>query len=110
MTNTPGYARFLNGTGHSLDNEHPTYIASRIAQYLNSRNGAMSTEVSTRRGGPDYMSFAAPSFEVCRSACSVQAPCRAFTFTRRGAQGTCSLKSAAGSTASDSNATSGLKQ
>jgi pimeloyl-ACP methyl ester carboxylesterase len=34
MTNTPGYARFLNTTGHSLHNEHPEYLASQIAEFL----------------------------------------------------------------------------
>ncbi len=34
MVNTPGYARFLNQTGHSLDNEHPSYIAREIAEFL----------------------------------------------------------------------------
>jgi hypothetical protein len=34
MVNTPGYARFLNQTGHSLDNEHPSYIAREIAAFL----------------------------------------------------------------------------
>jgi pimeloyl-ACP methyl ester carboxylesterase len=34
MTNTPGYARFLKQTGHSLDNEHPNYIAKQIAEFL----------------------------------------------------------------------------
>jgi len=110
MTNTPGFARFLNATGHSLDNEHPTYVASKITEYLNSRDGAMSTEVNTRRSGPDYLSFAAASFEVCRSACSQQEPCREYSFTRQGGRGTCSLKSAAGSPTSDSNSTAGLKQ
>jgi len=34
MVNTPGYARFLNRTGHSLDNEHPDFIAREIAEFL----------------------------------------------------------------------------
>ena len=34
MTNTPGYARFLKQTGHSLDNEHPNYVAKQIAEFL----------------------------------------------------------------------------
>jgi pimeloyl-ACP methyl ester carboxylesterase len=34
MTNTPGYARFLNATGHSLDNEQPEYVARQIAEFL----------------------------------------------------------------------------
>lgn len=34
MVNTPGYARFLKQTGHSLDNEHPDYIAREIANFL----------------------------------------------------------------------------
>jgi len=34
MTNTPGYARFLNSTGHSLDNEHPNYVAKEISEFL----------------------------------------------------------------------------
>jgi pimeloyl-ACP methyl ester carboxylesterase len=34
MTSTPGYARSLKGTGHSLDNEHPDYVAHEIAEFL----------------------------------------------------------------------------
>ncbi|HYL10174.1 MAG TPA: alpha/beta hydrolase [Candidatus Acidoferrales bacterium] len=34
MVNTPGYARFLKQTGHSLDNEHPNWIARQIADFL----------------------------------------------------------------------------
>lgn len=113
MTNTFGFARFLNGTGHSLDNEHPEYIATEIAQYLNSRDGVMSTELNTNRNGGDYMSFAAPSFEVCRSACSEQEQCRAYTFVKAavpGGPGTCWLKGSVTAAHPDSICTSGLKQ
>jgi pimeloyl-ACP methyl ester carboxylesterase len=34
MVNTPGYARFLKQTGHSLDTEHPEWIAREIADFL----------------------------------------------------------------------------
>jgi pimeloyl-ACP methyl ester carboxylesterase len=34
MVNTPGYARFLRRTGHSLDNEHPGWVAQEIATFL----------------------------------------------------------------------------
>ncbi len=34
MVNTPGYARFLKQTGHSLDNEHPDWVARQIADFL----------------------------------------------------------------------------
>jgi pimeloyl-ACP methyl ester carboxylesterase len=34
MVNTPGYARFLTQTGHSLDNEHPYYVAQQIVSFL----------------------------------------------------------------------------
>lgn len=34
MVNTPGYARFLRNTGHSLDNEHPVWVAQEIATFL----------------------------------------------------------------------------
>lgn len=34
MTSTPGHARFLRATGHSLDNEHPDYVAQQIAEFL----------------------------------------------------------------------------
>ena len=34
MVNTPGYARFLKQTGHSLDNEHPTWVAQQIVDFL----------------------------------------------------------------------------
>jgi hypothetical protein len=113
MTNTPGFARFLNATGHSLDNEHPEYIATEIAQYLNSRDGVMSTELTTNRAGADYMSFAVPSYEVCRSACSEQAQCRAYTFVKPaapGGPGTCWLKGAVTAASPNSDCTSGLKQ
>jgi hypothetical protein len=113
MTNTPGFARFLQNTGHSLDNEHPTYIATEIAQYLNSRDGAMSTEPGVNRAGGDYLSFAAPSLDVCRSACAQQAPCRAYTFVRPaapGGPGTCWLKGSAPGTRPDATCTSGVKQ
>ena len=113
MTNTFGFARFLNGTGHSLDNEHPEYIATEIAQYLNSRDGAMSTELSTNRDGGDYMSFPASSYDVCRSACSEQEQCRAYTFvnvTVPGGSGTCWLKGSVTAAHPDSTCTSGLKQ
>jgi hypothetical protein len=35
MVNTPGYARFLKQTGHSVDNEHPEWIARQIVNFLN---------------------------------------------------------------------------
>jgi pimeloyl-ACP methyl ester carboxylesterase len=35
MVNTPGYARFLKQTGHSVDNEHPIWIAQQIVNFLN---------------------------------------------------------------------------
>jgi hypothetical protein len=113
MTNTPGFARFLNATGHSLDNEHPAYIATEIAEYLNSRDGAMSTELDTDRRGGDYMSFEAPSYEVCRKVCSEQDPCRAYTFVKAsapGAPGTCRLKGSVNAATRDPSSTSGLKQ
>jgi pimeloyl-ACP methyl ester carboxylesterase len=34
MTNTPGRAQFLTNTGHSLDNEHPEYVAREIANFV----------------------------------------------------------------------------
>ncbi|HLB86168.1 MAG TPA: alpha/beta hydrolase [Terriglobales bacterium] len=34
MVATPGYARFLKQTGHSLDTEHPDWIARQIADFL----------------------------------------------------------------------------
>jgi hypothetical protein len=34
MVKTPCYARFLKLTGHSLDNEHPDWIARQIADFL----------------------------------------------------------------------------
>jgi pimeloyl-ACP methyl ester carboxylesterase len=34
MVNTPGYARFLKETGHSLDNEHPDWIAQQIIDFV----------------------------------------------------------------------------
>lgn len=34
MINTPGLARFLDGTGHSLDNEHPDWVARAIADFV----------------------------------------------------------------------------
>jgi pimeloyl-ACP methyl ester carboxylesterase len=34
MVNTPGKARFLHRTGHSLDNEHPDWVARQIADFL----------------------------------------------------------------------------
>lgn len=37
MVNTPGYARFLQNTGHSLDNEHPDWVARQIADFLSNR-------------------------------------------------------------------------
>lgn len=37
MVNTPGYARFLQDTGHSLDNEHPDWVAHQIAEFLGAR-------------------------------------------------------------------------
>jgi hypothetical protein len=113
MTNTPGFARFLNGTGHSLDNEHPEYIAREITQFLNSRDGAMSTEPSTNRGGGDYMNFASTGFEQCRSICSEQAQCRAYTYVKgasNGGPGTCWLKAAANPGHPDANCTAGMKE
>ncbi len=38
MINTPGYFRFLNQTGHSLDNEHPVWIARQIGDFLAKEN------------------------------------------------------------------------
>ena len=34
MVNTPGFARFMQFTGHSLDNEYPDHIAQQIAEFL----------------------------------------------------------------------------
>lgn len=34
MVRTPGYARFLKQTGHSLDNENPQWVAQQIADFL----------------------------------------------------------------------------
>ena len=34
MVNTPGMARFLDATGHSLDNEHPDWVAEQIADFV----------------------------------------------------------------------------
>jgi hypothetical protein len=34
MVNTPGCARFMQHTGHSLDNEHPDWVARQIADFL----------------------------------------------------------------------------
>ncbi len=34
MVNTPGYARFMKHTGHSLDNEYPFYIAKQIDDFI----------------------------------------------------------------------------
>ena len=34
MTRTPGFARFLQRTGHSLDDEHPNYVAQQIAHFV----------------------------------------------------------------------------
>jgi hypothetical protein len=112
MVNTPGYMRFMRGTGHSLDNEYPEYIASRITQYLNSRNGAMSTEVNVDRPGADYMNFRTPSFEVCRSACSQQEPCRAYTFVKGppGSGDTCWLKGAVPPATPSNRSVSGFKK
>ncbi|HVH72819.1 MAG TPA: alpha/beta hydrolase [Candidatus Dormibacteraeota bacterium] len=50
MVNTPGYARFLEHTGHSLDNEHPDWVASQIADFL--RAGTTAGGGSVGGGGP----------------------------------------------------------
>jgi len=111
MTGTPGFARFLEATGHSLDNEHPGYIATEIAQYLDSCDGAMSTEAGANRAGGDYLSFASSSYEQCRSVCSAQEQCRAYTFVgARAGPGTCWLKGSVPAAAPDPNCTSGVKQ
>jgi pimeloyl-ACP methyl ester carboxylesterase len=34
MKLTPGRAFFLKNTGHSLDNEHPNFVARQIADFL----------------------------------------------------------------------------
>jgi pimeloyl-ACP methyl ester carboxylesterase len=34
MNLTPGRAIFLRNTGHALDNEHPSFIAMQIADFL----------------------------------------------------------------------------
>jgi pimeloyl-ACP methyl ester carboxylesterase len=34
MLTTPGYARFLRSTGHSVDTEHPDWVARQIADFL----------------------------------------------------------------------------
>lgn len=34
MTTTPGYARFMRQTGHSLDNEYPSFVAKEIATFI----------------------------------------------------------------------------
>jgi pimeloyl-ACP methyl ester carboxylesterase len=44
MVNTPGYARFLMQTGHSLDNEHPRWIAQQIADFLVKENSYASAD------------------------------------------------------------------
>ena len=32
--NTPGYARFMKQTGHSLDNEYPFFVARELDKFL----------------------------------------------------------------------------
>jgi pimeloyl-ACP methyl ester carboxylesterase len=39
MVNTPGCARYLQHTGHSLDNEHPDWVAHQIAEFVAPPNG-----------------------------------------------------------------------
>ena len=34
MTQTPGYARFLNASGHSMNSEHPVWVAREIEDFL----------------------------------------------------------------------------
>jgi hypothetical protein len=34
MVNTPGYARFMKLTGHSLDNEYPFFVARELDKFL----------------------------------------------------------------------------
>jgi pimeloyl-ACP methyl ester carboxylesterase len=34
MVNTPGYARFMKQTGHSLDNEYPHFVARELDKFL----------------------------------------------------------------------------
>ena len=40
MVNTPGYARFLKVTGHSLDNEHPTWVARQIIDFIEGQSSS----------------------------------------------------------------------
>jgi pimeloyl-ACP methyl ester carboxylesterase len=51
LTNTPGYARFLQNTGHSLDNEHPDYIARQIADFVESGASHSAQNTSGRPEG-----------------------------------------------------------
>jgi len=111
MTNTPGFYRFLNGTGHSLDNEHPDFIATEIAQFLNSRDGAMTTEPNVNRNGGDYMSLAVSSAVQCRTICSEQDQCKAYTYVNQSAtQGMCWLKGSAPAAQPNNCCTSGVRQ
>jgi pimeloyl-ACP methyl ester carboxylesterase len=110
MTNSPGFARFMEGTGHSLDNEHPDYIATEIAQFLDSRDGAMTTELHVNRAGGDYANFPSSSVDQCRTICSRQEPCRSYTFVQSGGQGTCWLKGSVPATRPDASCTSGVRE
>ena len=111
MTDTPGFARSLVGTGHSLDNEHPNYIASEIAQFLDSTDGAMSTEPNMSRVGGDYSVVQASSFGVCREDCSEQPPCEAYSFapTDASGAGTCHLEGTVSPPTAEPTSVSGVK-
>jgi pimeloyl-ACP methyl ester carboxylesterase len=53
MVNTPGYARFMKQTGHSLDNEYPNFVARQIADFL-AQSGLVSIQsVNFNPPGPD---------------------------------------------------------
>jgi hypothetical protein len=86
MVNTPGYARFLNLTGHSIPNEHPEYMAREIATFLASFPAGVSRErievAKARIGCLDIQTDGNMTAAVGRSCngketCSYQAPSEA---------------------------------
>lgn len=114
MKYTPGHALFLNGTGHSIQNERPAFLARHIADFIVPSVARMTWE-------QDYVRAPAPragagrrvvanSPEACRRACTADGRCKAFTHVRPGAAGAgCTLFDGATTKAFNIDAVSGVK-
>jgi pimeloyl-ACP methyl ester carboxylesterase len=113
MEYTPGYALFLETTGHSIHNERPNFLARHIADFIEPSASGITMEPDTNRMGNDLreVSLARPDPALCRDACQHEPRCRAYTYVRAipGRNTQCWLKSSAGTRSENVDCVSGVK-